>query len=134
MDGWTGLLNWKRGPMTKKKKRGPVVAIRPTSYFSHLFATWTLFIESQSYRVAKKDTARIAVSDGPKLVQTAKAFCQFTETYEPLLQVFPFLVHRKSGITRNALRGQNGKTAILIEILAAIRCIDMKSAMDGDDI
>jgi len=45
------------------------VAIRPTSYFSHLFATWTLFIESQSYRVAKKDTARIAVSDGPKLVQ-----------------------------------------------------------------
>lgn len=82
------------------------MAIRPTSYFSHLFATWTLFIESQSYRVAKKDTARIAVSDGPKLVQTAKAFCQFTETYEPLLQVFPFLVYRKSGILGTPFEGK----------------------------
>jgi len=82
--------------------------------------------------VAKKDTARIAVSDGPKLVQRPSV--SLPKHMNRFYKFFLSLCVPKKWNTRNALRGQNGKTAILIEILAVIRCIEATILMDGDEI
>jgi hypothetical protein len=65
MDGWTGLLNWKRGPMTKKKEEGRL-------WQSDQLLTSPTYLQRGHFLLRVNPIEwpkKTQLSDGPKLVQ-----------------------------------------------------------------